>query len=99
MIEKYGQLRLTDDSSGASVAGAYVKVYAKDAGGTVRFHKDGYTDLRGRFDYVSQSNNSIDAIPHFIPVRFRAHHPRLPTARQSRLEFPRLTHPVHARQA
>ncbi|MEL6907733.1 MAG: hypothetical protein AAFP22_20165, partial [Planctomycetota bacterium] len=33
----------------------YVKVYARLADGTVRFHKDGYTDLRGRFDYVSLS--------------------------------------------
>jgi len=28
----------------------------------VVFHKDGYTDLRGRFDYVSQSNRSLDGI-------------------------------------
>jgi hypothetical protein len=25
--------------------------------GTVRFHKDGYTDLRGRFDYASLSDD------------------------------------------
>ena len=33
----------------------YVKVFARDANGKVRFHKDGYTDLRGRFDYASVS--------------------------------------------
>jgi hypothetical protein len=33
--------------------------------GSVRFHKDGYTDLRGRFDYVSQSNRSLDGIQKF----------------------------------
>ena len=32
---------------------AYVKVYARLKNGTVRFFKDGYTDLRGRFDYAS----------------------------------------------
>jgi hypothetical protein len=32
-----------------------VKVYARLSGGKVRFHKDGYTDLRGRFDYASLS--------------------------------------------
>jgi len=37
------------------VAQAYVKVYAKYPDGTVRFYKDGYTDLRGRFDYASIS--------------------------------------------
>jgi hypothetical protein len=31
----------------------YVKVYARLADGAVKFHKDGYTDLRGRFDYAS----------------------------------------------
>jgi len=37
----------------AEFAKAYVEVYARLASGTVRFFKDGYTDLRGRFDYVS----------------------------------------------
>ena len=32
---------------------ADVKVYAKLNNGTVRFFKDGYTDIRGRFDYAS----------------------------------------------
>ncbi len=32
----------------------YVKVYA-EVNGTPQFHKDGYTDLRGKFDYVSVS--------------------------------------------
>ena len=30
-----------------------MKVYARLKSGTVRFFKDGYTDLRGRFDYAS----------------------------------------------
>ena len=30
-----------------------MKVYAELEDGPIRFHKDGYTDLRGRFDYVS----------------------------------------------
>jgi hypothetical protein len=32
-----------------------VKVYARLADGQVKFYKDGYTDLRGRFDYASVS--------------------------------------------
>jgi hypothetical protein len=32
-----------------------VKVYARHGDGSVKFHKDGYTDLRGRFDYASVS--------------------------------------------
>ncbi|MCP5534151.1 MAG: hypothetical protein H7A48_13355 [Akkermansiaceae bacterium] len=37
---------------------AYVKVYAERAGGEVSFHKDGYTDLRGKFDYLSHTGES-----------------------------------------
>jgi hypothetical protein len=37
------------------MAGVYVKVYARLGDGAVKFHKDGYTDLRGRFDYASVS--------------------------------------------
>lgn len=32
--------------------GVYCKVYAK--GKETRFYKDGYTDIQGRFKYVSQ---------------------------------------------
>jgi hypothetical protein len=42
------------------VPGAYVKVYAKMQDGEVRFLKDGYTDLRGRFDYASLNTNEVE---------------------------------------
>ena len=47
---------------GSPISKAYVKVYARYQDGRVEFHKDGYTDLRGRFDFVSQSNRSLDGI-------------------------------------
>jgi len=53
LTESYGQLRVTDSAGGKPLSKAYVKVYARLADGSVRFHKDGYTDLRGRFDYAS----------------------------------------------
>ncbi|HXD89259.1 MAG TPA: hypothetical protein VN641_22395 [Urbifossiella sp.] len=43
----------------------YVKVYAKLADGSVKFHKDGYTDLRGRFDYASVNTPERQAIQRF----------------------------------
>ncbi|MBI4879205.1 MAG: cell envelope integrity protein TolA [Planctomycetes bacterium] len=55
MIEAYGQLKVTRAGSGAPLSKVYVKVYARGENGVVRFHKDGYTDLRGRFDYASLS--------------------------------------------
>lgn len=51
LLEAQGQLQVT--VGGKPCPRAYVKVYAKAADGTVSFHKDGTTDLRGRFDYTS----------------------------------------------
>ncbi len=62
MVENYGQLQVMEQTSRKPISKTYVKVYAKMNDGSVRFHKDGYTDLRGRFDYVSQSNNPLDGI-------------------------------------
>lgn len=53
-----GQLEARDRTSGAPLPGAYVKVYADDGRGNVRFHRDGYTDLLGRFDYTSVSTEA-----------------------------------------
>ncbi|HNX33654.1 MAG TPA: hypothetical protein PKM57_03440 [Kiritimatiellia bacterium] len=61
MVESYGQLVVTQAENGTPVPGTYVKVYARMAGGEVRFLKDGYTDLRGRFDYVSLNTNELEA--------------------------------------
>ena len=33
--------------------------------GSIRFYKDGYTDLRGRFDYASLSTNDLDQVERF----------------------------------
>ena len=33
--------------------------------GQVRFYKDGYTDLRGRFDYVSLNTGELDNVQSF----------------------------------
>ncbi len=57
-IERYGQIRVLAAPGGAALPKAYVKVYAELEDGRVRFHKDGYTDLRGRFDYVSLSGET-----------------------------------------
>lgn len=53
--ENQGQLAVARQSSGKPLPKVYVKVFARLPGGKVRFHKDGYTDLRGRFDYASLS--------------------------------------------
>ena len=62
MFENYGQVQVRVEKTGLPLAKAYAKVYAQLNNGAVRFHKDGYTDLRGRFDYVSQSNRANDRV-------------------------------------
>ncbi len=53
LTENYGRLETRDATTDKALSKAYVKVYARLNNGTVRFFKDGYTDLRGRFDYAS----------------------------------------------
>ncbi|MCY3021345.1 MAG: hypothetical protein NTW87_20210 [Planctomycetota bacterium] len=62
VIENYGQVKVTGQKNGQPLPKAYVKVYAKMKGGGVQFYKDGYTDLRGRFDYASLSTNELDNV-------------------------------------
>jgi hypothetical protein len=55
LLENYGQIQAIESATGAGLPKVYVKVYARLADGSVKFHKDGYTDLRGRFDYATVS--------------------------------------------
>lgn len=57
VVENYGQVLVTRSADGKPVAKAYVKVYARMDDGGVAFYKDGFTDVRGRFDYASLSTD------------------------------------------
>jgi hypothetical protein len=57
VTENYGRLEVRDQAAAKPVAKAYVKVYARLNNGAVRYFKDGYTDLRGRFDYASLNSS------------------------------------------
>jgi len=65
MMEAYGQLQVRRRGTGEGCGGVYVKVYARMEDGEVRFYKDGYTDLRGRFDYASVSGNQQSGVKDF----------------------------------
>ena len=58
-------MELREEAAGKPVTKAYVKVYARLKNGTIRYFKDGYTDLRGRFDYASLNSSET---PHPLPV-------------------------------
>lgn len=66
LTETYGRLETRDVTTDKPLPKAYVKVYAKLKNGTVRFFKDGYTDLRGRFDYASL-NAPDGMVPQPVP--------------------------------
>ena len=58
ITESIGELKVIDDKL-KPVIKAYVKVYSKDQKGETTFYKDGYTDLRGKFDYLSLNTDQL----------------------------------------
>jgi len=65
LVEKFGQLRVTHGGEQQPLAKVYCKVYALLEDGSTVFYKDGYTDLRGRFDYATLSTNRLDTVKRF----------------------------------
>jgi len=65
VAHQYGQIRVQRASDRAPLPASYVKVYARRHDGTVGFYKDGYTDLRGWFDYATLSTNDLDRVERF----------------------------------
>jgi len=60
---KLRQIRVFDKTSNLAIAKAYVKVYGQTPDSPDgRFIKDGYTDLRGRFDYAQVSSDELDFV-------------------------------------
>ncbi|MCA9182807.1 MAG: hypothetical protein KDA51_15205, partial [Planctomycetales bacterium] len=61
LAEPAGRLQVLRQSGKLPVSAAYVKVFARHQDGSVRFFKDGYTDLNGNFDYTSLSTSDLDS--------------------------------------
>ena len=74
VVDRYGRLEVRDQEEGDPLSKTYVKVYSRMRDGSVRFYKDGYTDLRGKFDYVGLSTNDLDNVEKFsLLVMSREH--------------------------
>lgn len=54
-----GRLQVLSQKGRQPVTGTYVKVYVRNKDGSTAFYKDGYTDLRGRFDYATLSTSDM----------------------------------------
>lgn len=68
LVEAYGELKVTDKESGKPLPKVYVKVFAQKKGGSTAtpfFFKDGYTDIRGKFDYAQTSGNRLKDVQRF----------------------------------
>ncbi|MCA9193218.1 MAG: hypothetical protein KDB03_15710 [Planctomycetales bacterium] len=74
VAEHYGRLEVSEGKSTIPLDGTYVKVYARHRGGEIKFYKDGYTDLRGYFDYVSLSTPDHDTVEKFSILVFHPLH-------------------------
>jgi len=64
-IENYGQVKVLQRANGRPVPRAYIKVYCQTNTSSVDFYKDGYTDLRGVFDYASLSTDKLKSVSKF----------------------------------
>ncbi|HEX2689872.1 MAG TPA: hypothetical protein VHN14_24805 [Kofleriaceae bacterium] len=73
LAHQYGQIRVQRASDLRALAATYVKVYARHHDGTVTFYKDGYTDLRGWFDYASLSTTELDQVERFAILVYADH--------------------------
>lgn len=66
LVEAFGELKVTDKQTGKPLPKVYVKVFAsRKSGGAPFFFKDGYTDIRGKFDYAQTSGNRLKEVQRF----------------------------------
>ncbi len=73
-MESYGQIevRLADDNT--PLPKTYVKVFARSVDGRESFWKDGYTDVRGRFDYASRNDRKPEEANEFAILILHSEH-------------------------
>jgi len=65
VLAEQGTIKVCSKTTGHPLAKSYIKVFAKLTDGTVAFYKDGYTDLRGKFDFISLSADASSFIFYF----------------------------------
>lgn len=63
--ENYGIVKILDQGTNRPMPKVYVKCFMRDTNGTVTFYKDGYTDMRGSFDYARLNTDKLDKVEKF----------------------------------
>ena len=64
LIEAIGEIKVMTPE-GKALPEVYIKCYCETNSGVSKFYKDGFTDLRGKFDYVSLNNDLINNVKKF----------------------------------
>ena len=62
--ENFGEIKVTQANK-QPLNKVYVKVYAKMNDNSVKFYKDGYTDLRGKFNYIQLNTDQLKSVKNF----------------------------------
>jgi len=62
--ENIGEVKVLDEKL-KPLSKVYIKAFARMTDGTVRFYKDGYTDLRGRFNFISLNTDQLKLLKRF----------------------------------
>jgi len=57
VVSEFGQVKVADSVTHKPLSKVYVKCFSKNSGGKTSFYKDGYTDLRGTFDYATSNDD------------------------------------------
>ncbi len=74
VMENYGQILVLDHKALRQLSKVYVKVYGKMKDGSIKYYKDGYSDIRGRFDYTSLNTDELNMVEKFSILIFSESH-------------------------
>ena len=64
IIESIGEIKVLSPEL-KPLPKIYIKCFCEDNNGKIQFYKDGFTDLRGKFNYVSLNSDLINTVKQF----------------------------------
>lgn len=65
VYENYGMVKVADQKTNKPLPRVYVKCFVRMNGGETKFYKDGYTDMRGSFDFARLNKDIISQVDKF----------------------------------
>jgi hypothetical protein len=65
IVKNFGQIKVTSEETEKPLSNIYIKCFSKKTNGSIAFYKDGYTDLRGTFEYTSVHNSDFQDVQEF----------------------------------